>query len=61
MGEELGFHRSLGKRLWGKLGTMVGYGRSLGILGLLVLWQVTNAVGFAAQAMDRRASSAPGD
>lgn len=61
MGEELGFHRSLVKHLWSKLGKKVGYGRSLGILGLLVLWQLTNALGFVAQAMDRRASSAPGD
>ena len=59
--KELGFHRSLVRHLWGKLGAKVGYGRSVGILGLLVLWQVTNAVGFFSQAMDWRASRAPGD
>lgn len=57
MREDLGFHRTLPRRVWRRLGRPPGYGRSVQIAGALVLWQIVNAAGFVAQAVgDRRKS-----
>ena len=46
MREDLGFHRSLPRRIWKRIGRPMGYGRSLRVVGALALWQVVNAAGF---------------
>ena len=44
--DDLGFHRSLPGRVWRRMGRPLGFGRSLRVVGALMLWQVVNAVGF---------------
>jgi GT2 family glycosyltransferase len=58
MQEDIGFHATLPRRLWGRLGRELAYGRAVPIGSALVLWQVANAVGFAVQAWVGRGEKA---
>jgi glycosyltransferase involved in cell wall biosynthesis len=52
MRADLGFHRSLPRRVLERVGRPLGPWRSVQICGALALWEVVNAVGFFMQACD---------
>lgn len=51
MSEDLGFHRTLPRRLWPRLRHHIAPRPHRGTLAALVAWWVANAVGFAAEAI----------
>lgn len=57
MREDLGFHRSLPRRIWKRLGRPLGPWRSVQVCGTLLLWQFVNAVGFFVQGWTMDASA----
>lgn len=50
MREDLGFHRTLPRRVWGKLRDHDSHLQRGGLLAALVAWQAANAAGFAVEA-----------
>ena len=58
MHADMGFHLTLPGRVWKKLGRPWGVWNSIRIGAALVLWQVVNAAGFAAEALTPRTHGA---
>lgn len=61
MGEDLGFHGTLVRQVWKRLGDRIAWSRAVPMVAALGLWQVANAVGFFRQAHEvhRDASRSP--
>jgi GT2 family glycosyltransferase len=50
MREDLGFHRTLLRHVWDRLGSRIAWDRAVPVAFALCLWQVANAVGFFREA-----------
>lgn len=57
MKDDLGFHATLPRRIWGGLSRYRGFWRRAQMCVALTLWQLANTAGFCAEAMRRRTGS----
>lgn len=53
MGDDLGFHAGLPRRIWRSIGRYSGPVRQAKLVGALAIWQVANLAGFCVEAMRR--------